>query len=612
MFEQPVKLEQLNQILEFLAPISLFKNIKRSFLRELIASMKLMHVTGGEIIVKQGDNDKNLYILYHGRLAIYTSEHPDSNLKETPIKEIGRGEIIGEISLLSNSPRISTVTAIRDSVLIKLDYESFQKIEKNYPAETLELAKQALIRILTRKKETGVKKTIVISIVPAGDSNHRPLMEMLYHELNKIQPAILVNQQICNRRFDRDCTDVQLNDPYNHQITDWLTSLEDKYNFILYETDKTMTPWTERCLRQSDRIFFVAQENVSSILNSIEIAVFNHPDVYSTLDLIFLHSGSSISGTKKWLDPRPIKNYLHINVHSLKDKERLLRFINGTSFGVVLNGGGARGMAHIGALMTLEDMNIPIDFVAGCSMGAFIAALYARGLNIPEIIELARKGLGEYKKELALPLVSLMTGESINDVCKVLAGDFLIEDLPYPFFCVAANLTQEKLEVFDKGPLWLALRCSISIPGIFPPIYNELGDTIVDGGILNNMPVDIMREMMGQGQILAINSSIQNKLRPRFITDTSFISWKYLFKKFNPFSKQNDVPDNIFNTILLSMHLSANQKEKLMGNQADYFLELDTKKFNLLEFYRLNEIIDWSYKDSTEKLKKIFAKKPLE
>ena len=612
MFEQPVKLEQLNQILNFLAPISLFKNIRGAFLRELIASMKLMHVTGGEIIVKQGDNHKNLYILYHGRLALYSSEHPDSNLKETPIKEIGRGEIIGEISLLSNIPRLNTVTAIRDSVLIKLDYESFQKIEKNYPAETLELAKQAITRILTRKKETGVKKTIVISIAPAGDSNHRPFIELLYHELNKMQPTILVNQEICNRHFDKDCTDVQLNDPYNHQITDWLTSLEDKYNYILYETDHIMSPWTDRCLRQSDRILFAAQENVSSILNSIEIAVYNHANVYSTLDLICLHEGSTISGTKKWLDIRLIKNYLHINVHSLKDRERLLRFINGTSFGVVMNGGGARGMAHIGALMTLQDMNIPVDFIASCSMGAFIGAQYAKGLSTADIIEVSRKGLSKYKKELALPLVSLMTGASIDDACKVLGGDYLIEDLPYPFFCVSANLTQERLEVYDKGPLWLAMRCSISIPGIFPPIYNEVGDTIVDGGILNNMPVDVMRTVMGQGQILAINSSIQNKLRLRFINDTSFITWKYILNKFNLFRRKKDIPDNIFNTILLSMHLSANQKEKLMGKQADYFLELDTRKFNTLEFYRLNEIIDWSYKDSTEKLKKIFAKKPLE
>lgn len=612
MFEQPIKQEQLKKIVEFLQPLPLFKNIGKSFLYELATSMKIIHAAGGEVIVRQGGEDKDLYILYHGRLSVFQSQNPEINLRETLVTELAPGQILGEISLLSNYKRVRSVIATRDSVLFKLDETSFKRIEQHYPRETLELAKQAITRLITRPKQNPESKKIsTISIAPAGDSDHRLLVELLFEELNKIQPTIIVNRDICNRHFNRDCAAINLSDPQNIEISNWLTSLEDKYSYIIYETDDIMNPWTERCLRQSDRIFFAAQENVSHILNSIEIAVFNQKDTFSSLDLIFLHEKQKITGTRYWLDLRPVINYLHLNVHSIKDMERLLRFINGTSFGVVMNGGGARGMAHIGGLMSLEDLHMPIDFIAGCSMGAFISSQYAKGLSIPEIIETAREGLSKYKNEYALPLVSLMTGESIDDVCRVLGGDFMIEDLPYPFFCVSANLTQGTLEVFDKGPLWLALRSSISIPGIFPPIYNEVGDTIVDGGILNNMPVDVMRKVMGRGKILAINCSLQNKLRARFINETAFVYWKYVLNKFNPFRKIKDKHDSIFNTMLLSMHLSANQKEKLMGEQADYYIELDTKKFNLLEFYRLNEIIEWSYADSKEKLKKLFAEEQL-
>ncbi len=608
MFEQPVKREQLRKIVEFLQPLPLFKNIGRSFLYELASSMKIVHAAGGEVIVKQGDADKILFILYHGRLGVFQSENPETNLREIPITELGPGQIFGEISLLSNYSRIRSVIAIRDCVLLRLDEEAFKKIEKNYPVEVLELSKQAITRIITKPRQQNANKKIkAISIAPAGDSDHRLLLDLLYQELNKSHPTILVNRDICTRHFNLDCASVGVDHPLNTEISDWLTSLEDKYSYVLYETDNTLTTWTERCLRQSDRIFFAVQENVSHVLNSIEIAVYNHRNSYPSLDLIFLHEGSHISGTRKWLDLRPINNYLHINQHSIKDLERLIRFINGSSFGVVMNGGGARGMAHIGALMSLEDMDIPIDFISGCSMGAFISAQYAKGLSAPEILDMAQRGLSKYKNEYALPLVSLMTGESIDDVCKVLGGDLLIEDLPYPFFCVSANLTQGTLEVFDKGPLWLALRSSISIPGIFPPIYNEVGDTIVDGGILNNMPVDIMRKVMGSGEILAINCSVQAKLRARFINETAFTSWKYFIDKLNPFTRKRDAHDSIFNTILLSMHLSANQKEKLMSEEADYYLELDTQRFNLLEFFRLNEIVEYSYKDSKEKLLKIFG-----
>lgn len=606
MYEQPVKQDQIKDIIAFLQPLPLFKNIGRSFLYELASSMKIVHAAGGEVIVKQGSDDKNLFILYHGRLGIFVSEKPEENLKETLVTELTPGQILGEISLLSNYKRIRSAIAVRDSVLLKLNEEAFKKIENNNPAETLEVAKQAITRILTPPKIFENKKISTISIAPAGDSNHRILTEIIFEELNKNHSTIIINKEICNRHFDCDCANIDTGDPLHTEISDWLTSLENKYNFVLYETDDTMTTWTERCLRQSDRIFFAAQENVSHLLNSIEISVYNHRDIYSSLDLIFLHENSLIKGTRFWLELRPAKNYLHINIHSIKDKERLYRFINGSSLGVVMNGGGARGMAHIGALMSLEDMHKPIDFIAGCSMGAFIAAQFAKGLSIEDITKMAHHGMKKYKNEYALPLVSLMTGESIDDVCRFLGGDILIEDLPYPFFCVAANLTQGTLEVFDKGPLWLALRSSISIPGIFPPIYNEVGDTVVDGGILNNMPVDVMKTVMGQGKILAINCSVQNKIRPRFIYETAFSNWKYFLNKLNPFAKKIDRHDNIFNTILLAMHLSSNLKETSMSKMADYYLELDTKQFNLLEFFRLHEIIAWSYKDSSEKLKKIF------
>lgn len=610
MHEEPIKNEQLDNIIEFLSPISLFKNINRTVLADLISSMKIIRCEGGEVIVRKGDRDKDLYILYHGRLGVYDSQEKAGHLKETLINEVIPGQIIGEIGLLSNYQRINTIIAVRDCILLKLEQESFKKIETQYPAETLELAKQALNRIVNRPKEVQSRKTITLSIAPAGNSNHRTLVDILYHDLKRLKPTVLVNKEICNRYFDKDCSNLALTDPGHDAILQWLLSLEEKYEYIIYETDSEMTPWTERCLRQSDRIFFTVQENVSFVQNSIEIAVSKHPKKYSSPDYIFLHGHARISGSKKWLDHRSVQRYLHINYDSIKDRERLLRFINGTSFGVVLNGGGARGFAHLGPLKVLFEMGIPIDFIGSCSMGAFVASQYAKGLTFEEMKKVGVDTVGLYKSEFSLPLVSLMSANSVAEICKILGGDLDIEDLHYPFFCVSANLTQNKLDVLDRGLLWRALRSTISIPGVFPPMYNDEGDCLVDGGIINNMPVDLMQNFMGPGKILAINCSLPTTLSPRLITEASFSYWKYMIKKWNPFNAKRQMPHSIFNTLMTSMQLGSNHKQIQNAQLADYYLEIDTRQFTLFEYYRLQELIDKGYQDSREKLFRMFEANP--
>lgn len=219
--------------------------------------------------------------------------------------------------------------------------------------------------------------------------------------------------------------------------------------------------------------------------------------------------------------------------------------------GLVLSGGGARGAAHVGVIRLIEEMGIPIDYVAGTSMGAIIGALYSIGytademdsllmaqdwkqllsngvprtmqpyaqriaeqqyqINIPYIdnvrtensaryrdagIRVSKRGNGTFLKAMARP--GLIDGQNLSDKFAELTfayHDSISYDcLPRPFACVATDLVTSRPVVLERGFLSEAIRASMSIPGVFYPVYKD-SMVLVDGGVMNNYPVDVVRHM---------------------------------------------------------------------------------------------------------------------
>lgn len=612
MIEQVIPKEEIENIVSFLETVELFKKLKKSFLRELVSSMSKVYLEGGETLIVQGEIDKVMYIVLEGRLRAYHA--PTTKTATQPILhgEMTNGEIIGEISLLSNEPRVDTVIAVRDSVILKLKQDAFHFIEQYEPQGALEIARIAIRRLIGKNPYKKIsERCLALAIAPAGDSNHGELVRILYEELNKIKPAALITKEMCNTHFGYNIAQSSIEEYSSAQITSWLFSLENEYGYLIYETDRQMTPWTQRCFRQADKILLVAEESIYPAFNSIEINLFSDKRKYiPAIDLVFLHESNKIIGSHKWLKDRPVNNYHHLRIPSEKDTAKLIRYLNGESIGLVLNGGGARGIAHIGALKALEELNIPIDFIVGNSMGTMIAGLYAQGIPYSEIKKRTAKYIAQYRREFTLPMVSLMTGKCLTDISKDIGKEILIEDLPLRFVALSTNVTEATLNVIDKGLLWFAIRVSISIPGLFPPIYDAQGNMLVDGGILNNMPVDVLREYMGEGKILAINCHphIGEEQNRRLIPDTWFSGWKLFFERLNPFHKKKNEPDNIMDIILSSMHLAAITHEKTMEKEADYLLKFDTSKYDLLDFNLGEELIELGYRASMQKLPEMFKK----
>src|SRR4029453_7342496 len=184
---------------------------------------------------------------------------------------------------------------------------------------------------------------------------------------------------------------------------------------------------------------------------------------------------------------------------------RVARRLTGRSLGIVLSGGGARGFAHIGALGALADARFEIDRLGGCSMGSLIAALAASGAGSEEIADSCRAELVRCSPftDYTLPRVALIRSRKAGAMLERLFGTTLVEELERPLFPASADLLSSRLVVHRRGTVVYAVGASMSIPGVAPPV-RRAGRLLVDGGVLNNLPVDHMAET-GEGPVVAVD-----------------------------------------------------------------------------------------------------------
>lgn len=302
-------------------------------------------------------------------------------------------------------------------------------------------------------------------------------------------------------------------DPRNGGLVAWLHRAEQRHPVVLYVADPTPTRWTERCLRQADQVLLVAAAGADPGLREVEAAVLADSagtSARARRHLVLVHPPGTErpAATARWLARRPVGAHHHVRRRRADELARLARHVSGRARGLVLSGGGNRGFAHLGVMQALDDAGVPVDAVDGTSIGAVMGAFYARGLDHRQRLARATAAFIDPGRLVGptLPLVSLSAGRKVTRLLREepTLGELPIEDLWLPFFCMSANLTRAEEVVHDRGPTWRALRASISLPGVFPPV-NASGDLLVDGAVLNNLPVDVMARRLQGGPIVAVD-----------------------------------------------------------------------------------------------------------
>jgi predicted acylesterase/phospholipase RssA len=454
---------------------------------------------------------------------------------------------------------------------------------------------------LSRAQRT---RAINIALIPA--SPEVPLTEFT-HQLTENLEAFGSVLHLSSTRLDQiygkeGAAQTKLDDPTAPILDSWLSEQETKYNFILYEADPTWSTWTRRCDRQADRLLVVGQSNADPKPGPIEDAVQAlGPTVRS--DLVLIHPADTVrpTGTSEWLSQREVTAHYHIRLGEDAQYRSLARWLTGQATGLVLSGGGARGFAHLGVSRALDELDIQIDCIGGTSMGSMIGAGLAMGRSYDDMVLLAQqfsnsKQLFDY----TLPFVSLMASKKITRVMKEVFEELCIEDLWCPYFCVSANLTRAEPIVHRGGPLWKSVRASIAIPGIFSPIQHE-GDILVDGGAMNNFPVDTMREICGEGMVIGVDVGLTHEPAQTDPFDASISGWRVLWSRINPLVKPMNVP-NIGSTLIRAMELSSVYRIKTEESLADLVIEPEVMHFGTLDFAAYEEIIELGYQSAREQL----------
>ncbi|WP_088043913.1 patatin-like phospholipase family protein [Bacillus sp. EAC] len=173
--------------------------------------------------------------------------------------------------------------------------------------------------------------------------------------------------------------------------------------------------------------------------------------------------------------------------------------------GLALGSGGARGFSHIGVISVLKKHNIPIHFIAGSSIGSLIAVLYGAGSNIDRLYNIAKVFKSKFYLDYVVPKMGLISGKRVKELIKVLSFGKKIEELDIPIAIIATDLLTGEKIVFLEGDIPTAVRGSISIPGIFVPEPWE-GRLLVDGGVIDRIPVSVVKEM-GADFIIGVDVS---------------------------------------------------------------------------------------------------------
>ena len=527
-------------------------------------------VRGGQTLLEQGEPSDDFYVILSGRLVV-ARVGPDGG--ERVIRELVRGDSIGEMAALTGEPRSARVYAVRDSHLLRVSRAAFERVVARFP----DVLRGVILTLVNRQRagehQAGHAPRRTLALLPLQpDVPMAAFADGLVAALEHAGPTRVVNAEEAGARPGGD-------------LQGWLNGLEETHRFVIYQADASGSEWSAHSLRQADCVLLVASATGDHRLSQVEQLL--GPHILAPRELVLLHPpGALPSWTSRWLGARQVAAYHHVRLAGPTDFGRLARRLVGRAIGLVLGGGGARAFAHIGALRALDEAGVPVDVIGGASAGAIIAAQYALGWEAHELYvrnrELARRGrtLIDY----TVPLVSLIQARAFMAVLHELFGERRIEDLWLPFWCLSSNLTRATKIVHRSGPLAAALRTSCALPGVLPPVLID-GDVAVDGGLVDTVPVATMNEVLdGGGLTVAVDVSAEVDLTRDYDFGLSVSGLRLLAERLNPFARPQTRVPGIAAVLLRSIELASVMHRQEHQAESHLFIKLPVAHVDRLAF----------------------------
>jgi predicted acylesterase/phospholipase RssA/CRP-like cAMP-binding protein len=564
---------------------------------EVVDSSEIVHVLAGDVLFTEGDDSDAGYLVVSGRFAV--------SRRGATIGEIARGEIIGEVGLFERAPRSATVTALRDSTLARFSIEAFRALTETHPRLMLQLTRTIVGRLTRPHHHRDRARSIAIAVTTQA-LEPATCVAGLADEIARHGSAVLLSAARVDAALGRPGLVESGLSVTRPAVAEYLHEAETNHDYLVLEADPADTRWTRMALAMADRFVVVtsADADEAELGRVADLLSVAPPRIERWLVLVHRSDPTLPVGTAALADRFGFHRTAHLRRGSAADVKRLARLVSGTATGLVLGGGGARGFAHLGVWKALQELGVDIDTIGGASIGAPLGALMAMGLPPgelePMVIELFHDLL-----DYTVPLVSLIKGERISrNIAKATAG-IDIRELWVPFFCVSTNLTRSQVQVHDRFDAATAIRASVAIPGILPPVAVD-GDLLVDGGVLNNLPCDVMRSFGTIGRLIAVDLSPAVGPQVREDFGPSVSGWKALQAHLS--RGPSKFPGLMAILMRALVAGSVRDRDRLLHDgTVDWYLDLELSGVHLLDFERVREIAARGYAAAQPRLEALLA-----
>jgi NTE family protein len=456
----------------------LFHGLAEPALLALAAASGRVELAAGDVLVTEGEAADAAFLVLAGRLAV--------SVQGRQVGELRRGDLVGEMALLVDEPRSATVTARRLSVVVRIDGAAFTSLLAAQPNLHRRIGTELVTRL--RRANAGVAvsgRGQVIAVL--GDGS--PVTAELGAALQRALEA--TGCSTARHRIGAGATAAEVGASELH------------HDLVLVDGSDDPRHAGSAC-RHADRIVLFADARHPPRTARQLLAADNTTPV----ELVLVHPAGTDCprGTQHWLaDVRPAAHH-HLRRGDDSHLARLARRLVGRPVALVFSGGGARGLAHAGAYRALVERGVPIDVVAGTSAGSIYAVAVGRGWDPDRVEEVSRQLMVDVGSPVdpTLPAIALASGKRLNRRIRAAFGDddLRLEDLWVPATIVSTNLTTASVHEHHHGLAWRAVRASVAIPGVFPPLAEPEG-LLVDGGLTDNLPVARMRAQHAGATVIA-------------------------------------------------------------------------------------------------------------
>lgn len=560
--------------------------LEEASLRDIESEMEWVALRGGDTLFEEGQEDDSFYVLLAGRLKAVVGL---GSGRVRPVGELGVGELVGEMAVISGQPRSATVCAVRDCRLAKFHRESLHRFLGRHPGlapQTLRIMSDRLRRSQTPDRKPD-EHTLTVAVIHHGpDAPVADFCHWLVKILNRHCPTLHLSAARLDAALGVPASKTTQDGPYCDRLTAWLDEQESRHRVVIYQADDRVNSWSRRCLRQADRVLVLAPAGSDPRLGELEAELDRRAGgpVSVSRDLVLIHpdGDSQPQNTARWLTEGRFSDHHHLRWDRDDDLERLARVLTGRAVGLVLGGGGARGFAHIGVILALRQAGVPIDYLGGTSMGAVVASLAAQDWEAERIADRLDQVFNRDKLLAALT----STGRTANfeRLARQSLGESDIADLWRNYFCIAADLSAAEMTVLRRGPLWRALRASAAIPGVLSPLTTDSA-WLVDGGVLNNLPGDVMAQIC-PGSIIAVDVA-QGENR-RFSGPMEGGNWWDLVSRKG---REGNGPSTL-EILIRAATLGSVSRLGSILDRVDLYLAPPLQSFGFLDFKALADLIE--------------------